>query len=68
MTTSQQPQHLFSVPIALAVAAACVSTLAAAQQAAAPQTPRRNRSRRARVGRPKSTRDPTRLAADASPR
>ena len=38
MTTSRPSPHLFSVPMALAVAAACVSTLAAAQQPAAPQT------------------------------
>ena len=37
MTTSQQPQRLFSRPIALAVVTACVSTLAAAQQPAPPQ-------------------------------
>jgi len=39
MTTSQQPQRLFSRPIALAVVTACVSTLAAAQQAPQPPTP-----------------------------
>ena len=39
MTTSQQPQRLFSRPIALAVVAACVSTLAAAQQAPQPPAP-----------------------------
>jgi hypothetical protein len=39
MTTSQQPQRLFSRPIALAVVTACVSTLAAAQQPAQPPAP-----------------------------
>ena len=39
MTTSQQPQRLFSRPIALAVVTACVSTLAAAQQQAQPPAP-----------------------------
>jgi hypothetical protein len=38
MTTSRPSPHLFSVPMALIVAAACVSTLAAAQQPADPQT------------------------------
>ena len=37
MTTSQQLQRLFSRPIALAVVTACVSTLAAAQQAPQPR-------------------------------
>ena len=36
MTTSRPSPHLFSVPMALAVAAACVSTLVAAQQPAPP--------------------------------
>ena len=39
MTTSQQPQRPFSRPIALAVVTACVSTLAAAQQAPQPPAP-----------------------------
>jgi dienelactone hydrolase len=39
MTTSQRPQHLFSRSIALAVVTACVSTLAAAQQAPQPPAP-----------------------------
>ena len=38
MTTSRPSPHLFSLPMALAVVAACVSTLVAAQQPAAPQT------------------------------
>ena len=37
MTTSRPSPHLFSRPMALAVAAACVSTLVAAQQPAPPQ-------------------------------
>ena len=37
MTTSRPSPHLFSLPMALAVAAACVSTLVAAQQPAPPQ-------------------------------
>ena len=39
MTTSHQPQRLFSRPIAMAMVTACVSTLAAAQQATQPQAP-----------------------------
>ena len=41
MTTSRPSPHLFSLPMALAVAAACVSTLVAAQQPAAPPQPDR---------------------------
>ena len=68
MTTSRPSPHLFSLPMALAVAAACVSTLVAAQQPAAPQTARRNRTVRRSSGRPRSTNGPTRPAPDASPR
>ena len=37
MTTSRPSPHFLSLPAALAVAAACVGTLVAAQQPAAPQ-------------------------------
>ena len=49
MTTSRPSPHLFSLPMALAVAAACVSTLVAAQQPAAPQPDRAALERQAEI-------------------
>ena len=49
MTTSRPSPHLFSLPMALAVAAACVSTLVAAQQPAPPQPDRAALERQAEI-------------------
>jgi hypothetical protein len=49
MTSSRPSPHLFSLPMALAVAAACVSTLVAAQQPAPPQVDRAALERQAEI-------------------
>ena len=49
MSTSRPSPHLFSLPMALAVAAACVSTLVAAQQPAPPQPDRAALERQAEI-------------------
>src|SRR5688572_33043395 len=49
MTTSRPLPHLCSLPMALAVAAACVSTLVAAQQPVPPQPDRAALERQAEI-------------------
>ena len=64
MTTSRPSPHLFSLPMALAVAAACVSTLVAAQQPAPPQPDRAALERQAEINKRPDTPGTGRLPRD----